>query len=216
MAASTRPATLSQQIFARFLLGGDDLNHRMYAARKNALFKEVHGRVFEIGPGTGVNLSYYPSGISWTGIEPNPVLHPVLKGKARELNITADLHTALDEAVREDKGRADFVVSTMVLCSVSDLAGTLKSVRDLLKSGGRFLFLEHVIDRANPVRRFVQRAAPYTPWRLFSDGCDPGRDIAGAIAAAGFTQVECQHYLQNGPGLIALVNRPHIYGHAVK
>ncbi|MCA9404577.1 MAG: class I SAM-dependent methyltransferase [Candidatus Omnitrophica bacterium] len=211
-----KPATLSQKVFARFLRGSDDLNHRMYAARKNALFKEVHGRVFEIGPGTGVNLGYYPSGIHWTGIEPNPVLHPVLREKARELNIAADVRTVLDEAVREDKGRADFVISTMVLCSVNDLAGTLRSVRDLLKPGGRFLFLEHVVDHANPVRRFIQRSAPYTPWRFFSDGCDPGRDIAAAIAAAGFTHVDCRHYLQAGPGLIAMVNRPHIYGHAVK
>lgn len=216
METAPKQASLSQRVFARFLRGSDDLSHAMYADKKRAMFKDLHGHVIEIGPGTGVNLQYYPPGITWTGIEPNPVLHSDLKEKARDFRINAVLRTSLDEAGRDANGCADFVVSTLVLCSVDDLSAALGEIRDLLKPEGRFLFLEHVVDRRNPLRRFIQRAAPYTPWRFFSDGCRPGRDIAAAIAAAGFAHVECHHYHQSGPGLIAAVNRPHIHGYAVR
>lgn len=207
-------ATWSQRVFAGFLRRTDDVNHRMYADRKRAMFQELSGRVIEIGPGTGVNLPYYPKNIEWTGIEPNPVLHPLLERKGRECGLNVNLSASLTEAAGRDGPPADFVVSTLVLCSVRDLPGMLKEIRAALKPGGKFFFIEHVLDRHNPWRRLVQRIVPYTPWRFFSDGCDPGRDIAAAIGSAGFTSVQCQTYAQDGPGLVTLINRPHIYGWA--
>ncbi len=210
-----RPS-LSQRAMAWFLNRSDDVNHRMYAERKRTLFNGLHGRVVEIGPGTGVNFSYYPRDIEWTGIEPNPLLHRKLKEKAAAQGMPVTLHRSLEDAGAALGKGADFVVSTLVLCSVPDLRRVLAQIRRCLKPGGTFLFIEHVVDPRNRFRRMVQRTVVYTPWRFFSDGCDPGRDIAAAIAGAGFSQVECHHYHQDGPGLVTLINRPHIYGRAVR
>jgi ubiquinone/menaquinone biosynthesis C-methylase UbiE len=38
----------------------------------------------------------------------------------------------------------DAAVCTLVMCSVSDVAATLKEVQRVLKPGGLFLFVEHV------------------------------------------------------------------------
>ncbi|NIV75570.1 MAG: methyltransferase domain-containing protein, partial [Gammaproteobacteria bacterium] len=41
-------------------------------------------------------------------------------------------------------GSFDTVLTTHVLCSVSDQGAVLAEVRRVLRPGGRFLFLEHV------------------------------------------------------------------------
>lgn len=204
-------ASLSQKCFAWFLRRSDDLNHRMYGPRKRDLISQASGHCVELGPGTGVNLNYYAKNVQWTGIEPNPKLHPLIYSQAAKKQQTIRLLCSLDELVQQNKP-VDCVVSTLVLCSVRDLQGTLKQIRTLLKPGGTFLFLEHVVDKVNPLRRTIQRVLPFTPWRILSDGCCPGRDIAAAIHQTGFSQVELQQYAQDGPGLVQLINRPHIYG----
>ena len=196
--------------------GEEDISHEIYREKKESLFSGLSGKVLEIGPGTGVNLCYYPKSIEWTGIEPNPAMHPLLEEKARALGFPVTLKTGLAEASGVENGSMDYVISTTVLCSVKDMAHTLTEIRRALRPGGTFLFLEHVVDPHNRFRRLVQKLMPYTPWRYFSDGCDPGRDIGTAIKRAGFAQVECHHYHQTGAGLILSVNRPHIYGRAVK
>ena len=110
----------------------------------------------------------------------------------------------------------DVVISTLVLCSVGDLEETLREVLRVLRPGGRFVFLEHVADRPWTLRFAVQRVVPYTPWWYFSDGCNPGRRISAAIRNAGFAAVEVHDYMQEGPGIILVINRPHIYGTATK
>lgn len=216
MTADGPKAKFRQRLFARFMRGTDDLSHELYREKKEPLFKEVRGRVLEIGPGTGVNLCFFPQDIEWIGIEPNPAMHPLLREQARKLGLPVKLHTALEESAGIEKESIDYVVSTTVLCSVKNLEQTLAQIRGVLKPGGTFLFLEHVVDRHNKFRRFVQKVMPYTPWRYFSDGCDPGRDIAAAINSAGFTRVEFHHYYQHGQGVLLNINRPHIYGRAVK
>ncbi len=73
-----------------------------------------------------------------------------------------------------------------------------------------------MLDHEYTLRRTVQKVAPYTPWRYFSDGCNPDRDIGTAINQAGFSQVQLERYMQAGEGLILEVNSPHIYGTATK
>ena len=110
----------------------------------------------------------------------------------------------------------DTVVTTTVLCSVPDIDAVLREVIRVLKPGGRFLFLEHVVDKKSGFRRFVQKTAPFTPWRYCSDGCNPGLDIGASIERAGFAEVHFDTYPQEGSGIILWVIRPHIVGKAVK
>lgn len=208
--------SLRQRLFARLMAGSDDSSFEMYRERKEQLISPLRGRVVEIGPGTGVNLQFFDADVSWVGLEPNPAMHGHIHDKARVLGLEVEIVTEPLGVDNVTDASVDAVVSTLVLCSVPSLPALLAEVLRVLKPGGTFVFLEHVVDRPWTLRRCVQKMLPFTPWRYFSDGCDPGRDIAGAIRAAGFARVDCESYKQYGEGIINLVNRPHIAGTAVK
>ncbi len=204
--------TFRQRLFARFMAGTDEQSHAMYRARKEALFGGLRGTILELGAGTGVNLPFLANDVRFVAIEPNPAMHAHLRERARETGHAVEIVTEPLERAGIADGSVDAVISTLVLCSVPSVEATLREVRRILRPGGRFVFLEHVVDRPWTFRRAVQRVAPYTPWRYFSDGCDPGRDIAGAIERVGFSRVAIEHYRQEGPGWVLAVNRPHIAG----
>jgi SAM-dependent methyltransferase len=203
-------------MFTGLMASMDDDSDKLYRDRKKKLLSSLGRRVVELGPGTGLNLRFLDRGTEWIGIEPNPAMHSRILQRAEGLELTIDLRSTTLERSGLDDGSADAVVSTMVLCSVASVETLLSQVLRVLKPGGRFVFLEHVADRPGSFRRLVQKTMPYTPWRYFSDGCDPGRDIGDAIRAAGFERVECESYLQDGTGLILAINRPHIAGFAFK
>ena len=171
----------------------------------------------EIGPGTGVNFMFLNNQfINWKGIEPNPAMHPYLFEAAKNRGITASLLECFTEHIYLGDNLIDYVISSEVLCSVSNLDRSIAEIKRVLKPGGKFLFMEHVVDKHNILRRSVQKTVPHTPWKCYSDGCDPGRDIGAAIKNAGFSSVEYTDYMQEGKGIINMINKPHIYGWAIK
>lgn len=203
--------------FANFLAQFDEESYEMHKAKKTGLFAEIEGKVLEIGPGTGVNFPFLKDkNISWTGLEPNLAMHPYLIQAAKENGIEANLFDSTTEPIGLPDEQFDYVISTEVLCSVKDLNKSLAEIKRVLKPNGKFLFLEHVVDKHNPWRRAVQKTVPYTPWKLYSDGCYPGRDIGKAIQNAGFAKVKYIDYMQEGSGIILTINRPHIFGWAIK
>ena len=172
---------------------------RMVADRKRRLFAGLGESVLEIGPGTGPNLAYYPSGIRWLGVEPNPYMVPHLRAAAARAGLRVDLRSGLAEHLPADDNSMDTVVSTLVLCSVADPEQVLREVLRVLKPGGRFLFLEHV---AAPPGTFLRRVQTFIRpfWKLIGDGCHPDRDTGPAITRAGFSEVHYENFrLPLGP-----------------
>jgi ubiquinone/menaquinone biosynthesis C-methylase UbiE len=183
---------------------------RLTADRKRSLLSELTGTVLEIGPGTGVNLRYYRSGIRWIGVEPNPFMHPYLRKEAERLGMQIEIRDGMAERLDLADESLEAVVSSHVLCSVRDLPAVLREVRRVLRPGGRFVFLEHVAAPAGSRLRRIQRwLRPVV--RAVADGCCPDREIWAAIGAAGFERVDCQPF----PLPLPLVG-PHIAGAAVK
>jgi len=84
-----------------------------------------------------------------------------------------------------DAGTFDTVVSTLVLCSVPDLALSVADLRRVLRPGGRLLFLEHVAADDRPDRlAWQRRLEPF--WMRVSGNCHLTRRSAEAIRDAGF------------------------------
>lgn len=177
---------------------------------KRALFGGLEGEIIEIGPGGGINLPFYRSEVRWVGVEPNPYLHDAILERARELGRTADVRLGRAEALPFEDGSVDAVVSSLVLCSVSDLEGTLREIRRVLRPGGRFVFIEHVADPRGGGRARVQ-CLVRPLWNLLADGCNPDRRTWEAIRGAGFSAVELEHFEVPIP-----VVAPHIAGLAVR
>lgn len=193
--------------------GANDDYERAVSDRKQSLFSALHdGDVVEIGPGSGPNLRYYPQNIHWIGIEPNPFMHPYLKQEAERLGINIDIRNGTAEHLEVDDNSVDAVVSSLVLCSVADLPGTLQEIRRILKPNGRFFFLEHVAaPQGTWLRRVQSGIRPL--WKALADGCHPDRETWVALENAGFKSVKYQHF--RAPAVPPIVS-PQIIGVATK
>jgi len=204
---------LYKQIFARYYDSVQENYERYIAPRKQKLFADVAGTVVEIGPGTGANLAYLPRGCRWIGIEPNSYMHERLRRRAEQAGIEAEFRVGSAERIEATDAMADVVVSTLVLCSVPDVARTLAEVRRVLKPGGRFLFIEHVVGRSRGLRlaQWFMRPA----WYAFGDGCRTNRDIGQAIREAGFDSAAIEEFHAPSPPIPPWVS-PHVAGEAVR
>jgi len=177
---------------------------------KEKLFAGLCGRVLEIGPGTGPNLRYYPSHVHWIGVEPNPFMHRYLRAEVERWGVNATLIRGRAEQLELEDESVDAVISTHVLCTVSDPERALREILRVLVPGGRFLFIEHVAaPRGTRLRRWQQRLCPL--WKRLADGCHPDRETDRIIEAAGFERVFV-HRLSLPFPLVA----PHIIGTAIK
>jgi ubiquinone/menaquinone biosynthesis C-methylase UbiE len=181
------------------------------AARKQALFRGINGDVLEIGPGTGVNLVYLPVGIRWIGIEPNKFMHGYLRELGLKLGLSIDIRLGTAEQLPVPDNSMDAVISTQVLCSVADPARVLSEIQRVLKSGGRFLFVEHVAAAPGTgLRRWQRLARPISA--LIGDGCHPDRETWTDIVRAGFSLIQLEHFEIES----AVWSKPHIAGVAIK
>ncbi len=203
-------AGLTSRLNAWLLHKGSERYNKKVDERKRKLFSALSGRVLEIGPGTGANLEYYPENISLIGLEPNPFMQNYLKERAEELYQKIEIITGTAENIPLTDESVDFVVSTLVLCSVDDIYEALAEIKRVLKPGGRFLFMEHVAaPRKNLLRNTQHLIEPL--WKRMADGCHPDRETWKAIESTGFKNVEIEHFRLSLP-----VVSPHIIGTAVK
>ncbi|MBN8563630.1 MAG: methyltransferase domain-containing protein [Leptolyngbya sp. UWPOB_LEPTO1] len=178
---------------------------------KRSLLSNLHGRVLEIGPGAGANLSYYPTNIHWIGIEPNPFMHPYIEQEAERHGLkTIELHGERAEILLVEDDSIDTVVSTYVLCSVTNIHATLKDIQRVLKPGGTFVFIEHVAATNGTFTRTVQEGI--TPvWKTVFDHCHPNQETWMYLEAAGFESVNYQSFRLSVP-----IVSPHIAGVATR
>jgi ubiquinone/menaquinone biosynthesis C-methylase UbiE len=157
-------ARVGALIYDPFLAVGE---RRGMAARRRALLAPLHGRVLEVGAGTGLNLRHYPDAVAELVLtEPEPAFHARLRRRAGG---SATVVGAPAEALPFGDASFDFVVSTLVLCTVADPAAALRELRRVLRPGGRLVFIEHV--RADSPRLARRQDRFARPWRAFAAGC---------------------------------------------
>jgi ubiquinone/menaquinone biosynthesis C-methylase UbiE len=148
----------------------------------------AHGRVLEVGAGTGFNFPYYPDDANVVATEPDPEMLRLAERRAREHGI--DLRPAPAERLPFPDGEFDAVVSTGVFCAVDDAPAALAEVHRVLRPGGEVRFSEHVRARS-PARRVMQRTLDPIHYRLFR--CHIGRDTLRLMREAGFEIAELDH-----------------------
>ena len=203
-------AGLSKRIHAWAMARLSGRYERLVEDRKRELLGELQGTVLEIGPGTGPNLRYYPPGVRWIGVEPNPFMHRYLRARADALSLKLDLRTGTAEALPLEDASVDYVVSTLVLCSVGGIEPALREILRVLRPGGAFVFLEHVAaPNGTRLRRVQQWLRPF--WGMFADGCRPERETWAYIEQAGFSATNIEHLRVAVP-----IVGPHIMGTAAK
>ena len=164
---------------------------------------EAHGRVLEIGAGTGANFPYYPADAQVVATEPDPFMFKRAKDKLAELGVTnIEVREASADALPFEDASFDHVVRTLVLCSVPSQAVALAELRRVLKPTGTFRFLEHV--RNDDSRFWGAVQDTITPvWRWFGAGCHPNRRTRHAMEGGGFS-IEWIERIKIAPGTFAI------------
>lgn len=165
---------------------------------KRRVYAGLPQEVVELGPGVGANLRHLPPGCTLTAIEPNRYMHPRLEAAARDRGVRLDLRERTAEDTGLPTGSADAVISSLVLCSVGDPAAVLAEVRRILRPGGTFRFVEHVVAADGTPTRAAQRLVR-RPWAWTFEGCSCERDLETLIREAGFASVDVQRYRVHTP-----------------
>jgi phosphatidylethanolamine/phosphatidyl-N-methylethanolamine N-methyltransferase len=157
-------------------------------------------RVLEVGVGTGINTSLYPTGCHVTGID----LSPSMLEKARErvkreglrnvrlMEMDAGSLTFADDSF-------DIVYAPYLVSVVPDPVAVAREMRRVCKPGGKIIVLNH-FRSANPVLSRVERAiSPFTVHIGFKSDLD----LPGFLAQAELKPISIEKV--NVPKIWSLV-----------
>jgi ubiquinone/menaquinone biosynthesis C-methylase UbiE len=181
------------------------------AERRRALLADVHGRVLELGSGTGLNLAHYPPAVTELVLtEPEEPMARRLEARLAECAIAARVVRCPAEELPFEPDSFDFVVCTLVLCTVADQSRVLDEVRRVLRAEGELRFLEHVRSETEGLARWQDRFAP--AWVRIGHGCHCNIDTLANIRSARFDVTGVEH---GALAKAAPIVRPLITGTAV-
>jgi ubiquinone/menaquinone biosynthesis C-methylase UbiE len=158
---------------------------------RHGLLKQVSGDVLEIGAGTGASINLYPQTITRLVLsEPDKHMRKRLEVNAVNSHVTnISITSATAEHIDADDESFDFVVASLVCCSLTNLEAGLLEIKRVLKPGGGLVFLEHVAAADGTGRRWWQnRINPL--WRGLMGNCNLNRETEHAMLSAGFSIVQ--------------------------
>ena len=174
------------------------LSNRDVMRHREKVTDGLHGRVVEIGFGSGLNVPSYPDSVTTVyAVDPSLVARDL--ASARVEASPADVrYVGLDgESLPLDDASVDTALSTFTLCTIPDAARALREVRRVLKPGGTFHFLEHGLCPDPGVARWQHRLDPVQ--RRVAGGCHLDRPIERLVRDAGFEITRLDHDQLAGP-----------------
>ena len=136
----------------------------------------LHGRVLEIGIGSGLNLALYPEAVRQIiGVDPSPELLSRAAQTSHGLMPAAEIIEGVAEALPLEDRSVDCVVATWALCS----------------------FVEHGLAPEPGVRRWQRWLTPV--WKHCAGNCHLDRPTAGLIETSGFRMERLDTGYATGP-----------------
>jgi SAM-dependent methyltransferase len=198
--AAYRPHPVRGPLNALFFTALDGYMDKLLRSHKQALFTGLPPTVVELGPGVGANLRYLPPGTRLIAVEPNPAMHDRLRAQAERARVDLELHSTVAERLDLPDASVDAVISSLVLCTVTDPAAVVSEVHRILRPGGRYAFLEHVAAPDGTALRHLQRALR-RPWSWAFEGCSCERDLRTVVEDAGFARTAIADARMGGPFL---------------
>jgi ubiquinone/menaquinone biosynthesis C-methylase UbiE len=159
----------------------------------------AHGRVLEVGIGSGLNMPYYDKSrvAAIVGIDPSPALRRRAEARIARSGIPVEFVGLSAEKIPLPDAIFDSVLITYTLCSIAEPLAALEEMRRVLKPGGRLIFCEHGRAPDASVRRWQDRLTPL--WSRFGGGCHLNRDIPALLHAGGFECSDVQTMYLPGP-----------------
>ncbi|KAG6856090.1 hypothetical protein H0H87_007530 [Tephrocybe sp. NHM501043] len=179
------PTSLSRLFMSKlWVTFGPGLDTNCRSEKEQLITPNAYGIVLDIGAGHGHTASYLDKArvTQYIALEPNVFMHSQLRETANRcgfhesdgtlliLACGAEDPVSILSSLTQPLQGVDTLISIFTLCSVPSPQNTLTAlITDVLRSGGQFLFFEHVLSR-NPDAASWQRFwAPI--WSFFFDGC---------------------------------------------
>jgi len=157
-------------------------------------------------------MRYLKKGTKLIAIEPNIHMHANLQKSADRYGINLEIKTLTGEVIDLPDNSCDFVLSTLVLCTVDDPKQCINQIKRILKPSGTFAFIEHVKADENSMLAFIQNLI-HKPWHWFFEGCHTNRDTKQLLELNGFSSLELEKYNLYSP-FVPII--PQIRGKAIK
>lgn len=164
---------------------------------RNELVSQLKGEVLEVGSGTGINFVHYHNEAKVTALEPSGAMIKVSRRKkCNSSNIVYLQMGITDENLSNHlhDHSFDFIISTLVLCTVPDPEKAISNYRRLLKPGGKLIVLEHIHSSRKRDRGLQNLANPF--WKAFSGGCNLNRNTDELLLYGGFKPVNQEYFVK--------------------
>ncbi|GAB2862674.1 class I SAM-dependent methyltransferase [Nocardioides pacificus] len=167
----------------------------------------LHGRVLELGFGSGLNLAFLPSAVTEiAAVEPSDVAWSRSAPRREACGVPVRRIGLDGQSVEAEDGTFDAALTTFTLCTIPDAGRALAEVRRVLAPGGALHFLEHGLAPDESVRVWQRRLEPMQR-RVFA-GCHLTRDVPALVSEAGLDVVELEQLYLPAPA----VSRPWTFG----
>jgi ubiquinone/menaquinone biosynthesis C-methylase UbiE len=174
------------------------LNTPTVNARRAKVCQGLHGRVLEIGFGTGLNLHHYSAEVTEILVV-EPSESAMRLAEPREAAVSAPIERIGRDGARLalPDGSVDCVLSTYTLCTIPAVDAALREVHRVLRPDGVLHFLEHGRAPTESVRRWQRRVHPVHS--RIAGGCHLDRPIDDLITRAGLMISELETGYGDGP-----------------
>ncbi|WP_276254445.1 class I SAM-dependent methyltransferase [Halomontanus rarus] len=173
-----RSNEISHPVFAALYdrLPGD----QMLEPHHEYLAADLSGRVLDLGAGTGALfptvLEAVEGGtreLEYHAVEPDPHMRRRAERRAADLGLAVDVRDGCAEALPYPDDAFEYVLASVVFCTIEDPDAALEEVARVLKPGGEFRFVEHV--HADGWRATAQDVLNPL-WERAAGGCQLNRE----------------------------------------
>jgi ubiquinone/menaquinone biosynthesis C-methylase UbiE len=157
----------------------------------------LHGRVLEIGFGSGHNVPFYPATVERvSAIEPSQLSWKLAQDRLAASTVTVEQSGLDGQSLAFDDDSFDAALSTWTLCTIPDPLLALSEVRRVLRPGGSLHFIEHGLAPDANVQRWQRRLEPLN--KRVAGGCHLTRPILDLLGTAGFSVEQVEVFYEAG------------------
>jgi ubiquinone/menaquinone biosynthesis C-methylase UbiE len=126
-------------------------------------------------------------------------------------HFSADIRSCPAEQLNVADGSVDYLVSTLVFCSVSDLQQSVKEAFRVLRPGGTLLLMEHIMAvKGSRVHFWQHLLQPF--WKRIACNCHLTRQTGDVLKETGFRLDVREEVMRGAPSFAS----PMLVGHAIR
>jgi len=162
---------------------------KRWAPDKSALFAGMEGKVLFLALGTGLDIPFFPKGLSIAALDISPKMIELAADRIAAYEGTIETYVMDVHDMQFEADSFDMVVTSCTFCSVPRPIEGLKALHRVLKPGGRLLMFEHTGSRWYPFRYMMNLMTLITR----KIGPDMNRPTVSNVRAAGFKVTEVRN-----------------------